>query len=71
MSWNCRIMQYKDGSLGIHEVYYEDGEVQGVTLDAVGCHGDDLEDLRLGLEHKLKALDAPILMYEDYNEQNR
>lgn len=62
-------MKYKDGTLGIHEVYYENGEINGFTLDAVGCHGDDLEDLKLGLELKLKAFDAPILDYEDECEE--
>jgi len=65
MGWNNRVMRYKDGSLGIHEVYYEDdGTVNGYTIEAVGCYGDDLEDLKLGLDLKLQALDREILDYE-------
>jgi hypothetical protein len=37
MSWNYRVIEYKDGSgFGLHEVFYDDnGQPWGMTEDAI------------------------------------
>ena len=77
--WNHRLVlkKFETGyeSLGIHEVYYEDGKPTMVTENAQEVVTfNDLEapytqekligDLRWQLEQMLKALDNPILDYE-------
>jgi hypothetical protein len=70
MSWDNRIFRYKNGELGIHEVFYdEEDDKISWTLDAVGCYGNDLEDLREGLRLKMLALDKPILDYEEEGDE--
>lgn len=65
MTWNHRVMRYADGSLGIHEVFYnDDGNPVSWTEEAIGVAGDNLEELREELTHMLRALDKPILDYK-------
>ncbi len=68
MSWNYRVLSYNDGTLGVHEVYYDDANDPTVptscTEDAVGVVGDDLSDLRAVLEDFRSAFDAPVLDYD-------
>ena len=67
MSWNYRVMRYPDGYLGIHEVYYDDGEgtVNGYTVEAVPVSGEDKEAIQSTLQMMLAALDKPTLDYEE------
>lgn len=45
MTWNYRVMKYKNGEVGVHEVYYDDdGKVQNWTKQAI-IVGEDLKDL--------------------------
>lgn len=66
MSWNYRVLRYTDGSLAIHEAFYdEDKETpHSCTADAVGVGGDDLDDLMSTLNLMHRALLRPILDYQ-------
>ena len=36
MTWNYRIVKYLNGDgFGLHEVYYDDGKVSGMTKDPI------------------------------------
>lgn len=68
--WNNRIIQYEDGSLGIHEVHYdEQGKVCLWTEQAVGCYGNDMEDLQLGFNLKKHAFEKPILKLSELKDK--
>lgn len=44
MTWNYRIVRYLDGSLGLHEVFYdEEGRPKAVTADAISFVADPEE----------------------------
>lgn len=62
-------------SLAIHEVYYKDKSVDdckvsaddvGYTESPVAVVGESIEELRDTLQRMLKALDKPVL---EYNQQ--
>lgn len=41
MTWNYRIIRRKDGSFGLHEVYYDEaGTPHSMTVDPVGFAAD-------------------------------
>lgn len=64
-SWNYRVLRYSDGSLGIHEVYYDEGGKPSMcTVDGVSGAGEDIDELRRDLKLMAKALEKPILEYE-------
>ncbi len=59
---------YPDGTeiFAIHEVYYnEDGECDLVTVDPCCPQGETLEELKQDFELYQKALEKPVLNYED------
>ena len=61
MTWDHRIIKYEDGTIGIHEVYYdEDGKII-LYSDARPVIGDDMDDLRVGFDYMERAFHAPIL----------
>jgi hypothetical protein len=71
MTWNYRIMRYRDEhpefghSFGIHEVYYgDDGSVENWTEDAITLVGPDLDDLEWQLRAMLEAFQKPVLEFE-------
>lgn len=57
MTWNYRIIRYKDGALGLHEIHYDDaGEPKARTSDLAdfGCDEDEgpqgiVKSLRMAL----------------------
>jgi hypothetical protein len=55
-------------TFGIHEVYYTDGEPSMVTVDAMDPHGETFEELKQDLEWYQRALEKPVLNYEDIGE---
>jgi hypothetical protein len=69
-SWSYRIVHYKNGGYGLHEVYYtDDGAVNGWTADPIdfACDEDEgangvLEGLKLALED---AIRWPVLEEAD------
>jgi hypothetical protein len=76
MTWNYRIMHYRDESpefghcFGIHEVYYaDDGSEKGWTQDAIALVGHDRDDLEWRLREMLKAFQRPVLEYKSAAER--
>ena len=71
MTWNHRVVRtvYEHETLlGIHEVFYEDGIPNMVTVNPVDVMGETLEELMQTLEWMLKALGQPILESSDFEE---
>jgi len=72
--WNHRVMRHNAGTedeyFAIHEVYYDlkddDGKKETVwTKDPVRVSGETVEELRETLERMLRALDTPVMEYND------
>ena len=60
MTWNYRLLEKKDGSIGIHEVYYDDNnQIVSWTDTHCGISGDSFLDCYQQLE----------LMYEAFKEK--
>ena len=65
MSWNYRIVREK-GTLAVHEVYYdENGEPNGMTVNEVSPHGEDMDELMESWICYQKAFEMPVLHSED------
>jgi len=68
-SWNHRVVKRiypMDTMYGIHETYYEDDDsVMGITENPTPVVGESVEELRETLERMLKALDEPVLNYDE------
>jgi len=65
MSWNYRIVCYKDGSgYGLHEVYYdEDGVADGMTEKPISFSFDKSEEVIKAIEMALKdCKERPIFI---------
>ena len=56
MTWNYRIVRYKDGSgFGLHEIYYDkDGKAYGMTEGAARFYGDRPEEITESLLMAIK-----------------
>lgn len=67
MHWNYRVFRYKDGSVGVHEAYYDTltGEPNGWTEQPI-IVGDSVKDLLDILKMIKKDIlkDAPIIDYD-------
>ncbi len=64
-TWNYRVIN-RDDTFAIYEAYYDDaGNVISITAEPVAPLGESLAELRADLEHYRKALDEPVLRYED------
>ncbi len=62
MTWNYRAIRYADGTVGLHEVYYDAAGVpEGWTEGACGFVGDDVDELRRVLVRALLDLGRPVL----------
>jgi hypothetical protein len=69
--WNYRVVRRShEGEtwLAVHEAFYDNGTVLGVTKEAIALHGNDLEDLKSGHDLIKLAFDKPILDYETLKE---
>ena len=66
--WNYRIIEAEDGTLGIHEVYYNDkAEPEHCTVDPIDLGGwSSLTEIIDTVEYITKALSKPILHIEDF-----
>ena len=63
--WNYRVVE-RDDTFAIHEAYYDDaGNVTHITAEPVAPMGESLAELRADMEHYRRALDEPVLRYED------
>lgn len=67
MTWNYRIIRYKNGALGLHEVYYDDaGKVSGYTEESIVECGPD--ESVVGLQNSLQMMLKDIERHEILNE---
>ena len=71
MFWNYRVIKkiHDDGTeiFAIHEVYYDDdGKPDLVTEDPCEPQGETLEELKDDCEWYQKALEHPVLNYDDF-----
>ena len=78
MTWNHRVVKYETRNLfgdpdvgyAIHEVFYNnDGEIRGMTADAVRPWGDTKEELREELLRMLAALDRPDVDLDENDDE--
>ena len=69
MTWNYRIIHYKDGGYGLHEVFYEKGgKIDGWTEHPINfvCGEDEgPKGIIDGLELALKDCSLPVLEEKD------
>jgi hypothetical protein len=67
-TFNYRVLS-RDGEVGVYEVYYdEDGKpVISTTDPLVAFTLPTVEDLRYELEAMLRALDEPVLQFDEVN----
>lgn len=56
-------MQYEDGSIGIHECFYDEDDEMMWTQNAVTVIGNDIKDAKLGYDQMKLAFEKPILDY--------
>lgn len=62
MSWNYRVIRSaKDGTLGIYEVYYDNGSPTGWTENPSSPCGETFDELKKEFEMMARALSMPIL----------
>ena len=78
MTWNYRVVKRtftnKDGStedrFAVHEVYYDDNDPPKaetmISLDPTYPSGDSVGELRRDFEYYQRALDKPVLIWEDF-----
>ena len=75
MTWNHRVLKrvYSPGEkceethYQIYEVYYnEEGKPTSCTMEPDYPTGESINELREDLERMIKALEHPILNYEDF-----
>ena len=65
--WGYRVVKYTNGSLFIHEAYYDHREgLLGIANDPAAACGDTREELEENIELITQALNEPVLDYEDY-----
>ena len=73
MTWNYRVVHHlmdETDYYGIHEVYYDDGgRPRHITEDPTDMGWlESKADIALELHMMAKALDEPVLEYEDFHE---
>ncbi len=76
MGWNYRIVKRTEKWPGgpdevmfyVHEAYYDkvDGKPDSITTDPIVIYGDDIESLQWTVDQIQKALQQPVLNYEDF-----
>lgn len=52
----------------IHEVYYDEQGMMGMTQEPINPHGESLEDLKWVLEKMLASLEKPVIDYDTKEE---
>ena len=72
--WNYRIIRHKHETgnwLGIHEVFYTNGEPDSCTLDPIDITSKDIKGIKWVLTNMAKAVKRPILDYEFFTSKER
>lgn len=71
MGWNYRVIN-KDGSLGLHGVYYDEHDnIEGMDRDPNAPTGENLDELRTMLKLMLEALEKPIIDYQELDRETK
>jgi len=75
--WNYRVVKKKyligdetNYIYGIHEAYYEGDTPVNITKDPISVDSEDLKDLPQILNQMKEALSKPVLLYEDFCQDN-
>ena len=72
--WNYRVVEKKayDGTFyyQIEEVYYDKNKNINGFGDARIPFGEEIDDIKFTLEMMLKALDKPVVPYEEYTRED-
>lgn len=73
MSWNHRILAYKEDDemyFEIHEVHYDkDGNPEFYTENGVSVHAGNLKDLIWVLDKMKECASKPILLADDFPDE--
>lgn len=70
--WNHRVVRreyaYGEVDFTIHEAHYEAGKTRPhlITVNGVVPYGESIVELRATLLRMLRALDKPMLRYEEF-----
>jgi hypothetical protein len=60
--WNYRLMRHSDGTLAVHEVYYDEaGDVEGWAHEPTNFVGETRQDVHNALQWALQDIEAPVL----------
>jgi hypothetical protein len=68
MSWNHRVIEAEDGSLGMHECFYNEGDEipHSWTAFPVEVTGDTIPEVAMVLVQMTRAMNKPTLtIYTD------
>ena len=66
-SWGYRLVLHPDGTLFLHEAYYDEGEaLLGFATPPTRLCGETVETIREELRWMREALDEPPLRYADF-----
>ena len=76
MSWNHRVVRrtypntHMDDSIlyEIHEVYYDDGKIIGLTEEPIKISEESVYGLRKTVERLTKCFEQPIIDYDTLQE---
>lgn len=68
MTWNYRIVE-KNGTQGIHEVYYDNGEPTAVTENPVEIVWDVGNNACYIRNQIMQAFDQPVLYYDSFGSK--
>lgn len=69
--WNYRVVKtiaHGITSYQVHEVYYTDDKPIAVTESSIAAYGETVDELKADFELIMKAFDAPVLNYEDFDD---
>lgn len=68
--WNHRVVKrtHDCGAIefAIHEAHYDENVAESITVNPTAPMADSVDELRRVLEQMLKALDKPVLNYEEF-----
>lgn len=61
MAWNYRVLQYDDGTYGVHEVYYNDAGNITAHTERSFCSGDTLDEISNSIDLMKLSLEKDVL----------
>lgn len=60
-TWNHRVVKHVDGTFGIHEAHYNNGELTSITENTVAPFGDDYSELGRDYTTFSTAFNRPVI----------